>query len=48
MAVAKSGAYELLEAGSAEGGYEGVVGGSEELMSGALGCSSVKAVVKER
>ena len=48
MAVAKSGAYELSEAGGVEGGYEGVVGGGDELMSGASGYSSGKAVVEER
>ena len=48
VAVALSGAYELFEAGSVEGGYEGVVGGGDELMSGASGCSSVEAVVEER
>ena len=40
MDVAKGGAYELLEAGSAEGDYEGVVGGGDELVSGSSGCSS--------
>ena len=48
MAVAKSGAYALFEAGSVEGGYEGVVGGGDELMSRASGCSSWEAVVEER
>ena len=48
MAVAKGGAYELLEALSVECGYEGVVGGGDELMSRASGCSSVEAVVEER
>ena len=48
VAVAKGGAYELLEAGCAEGGYEGVVGGCDELMSRESGCSSREAVVEER
>ena len=47
MAVAKSAAYELLETGSAEGGYEVVVGGGDELVSGASGRSSLEAVVEE-
>ena len=47
VAVAKGGAYELLKAESAEGGNEGVVGGSDELMSRASGCSSREAVVEE-
>ena len=47
MAVDKGGAYELLEAGSVEGGYDGVGGGGDELMAGASGCSSGEAVVEE-
>ena len=47
MAVAKSGAYELYEAGGVEGGYEGAVGGGDELVSGASGRSPGEAVVEE-
>ena len=47
VAVAKGGAYELLEAGSAEVGYERVVGRGDELVPGASGCSSREAVVEE-
>ena len=47
MAVAKSGSYELFEAGSVKGGLEGVVGGGDELMSGASGCSPGEAVVED-
>ena len=35
VAVTKSGADELLEAGGAEAGYEWVVGGGDELVPGA-------------
>ena len=35
VAFTKSGADELLEAGVAEGGYEGVVGCGDELVPGA-------------
>ena len=47
MAVAKSGAYELIETGGVEGGYEGVVGGGDELVSGASGCSPWETFVEE-
>ena len=47
VAVAKSGAYELFEAAGVEGGYEGVVGVCDELVSGASGCSPGETVVEE-
>ena len=47
MAVAKSGAHELLKSRSVEGGYEGAVSGGDESVSGASGGSQGEAVVKE-
>ena len=47
MAVVKGGTDELLEARGVEGGDEGAVGGGDELVSGASGCSQGEAVDEE-
>ena len=47
MAIVKGGTDELLEARGVEGGDKGTVGGGDELVPGASGCSSGEAVVEE-